>query len=502
MSNFSAELLQKAAAGDQDAITALYNMTYSSVYKTAKAMIADEDAVLDIVQDSFIKGFQSLEQLDEAQNFRAWMKRIATNKAKDWLKKKKPILFTELANEDGEIPEYRDEKIEHLPEEVLDRKETARLMKQILGSLSEDQRLVIGMFYYEEMGVRQIAELLDCSENTVKSRLNYGRRKIEAKVQELEKKGTKLYSLAPLPFLLWLFFMDRKAEEAPAPGVLDGIKAQCVRIIGTGAKAAVAGAKALAAKIIAAVLAVTMAGGAIAAVSLGNREAPRHTEPPTSGESVPSSPDAETEPASTEAASLPTETTDSELTAYEQVLLDYENPYRTDSEKWLVDPDTYHQQYSYLNTAKLDSYHQYAQFGETDYYYAYADLDGNGIRELLISEFPLVEPHHRIISVYSFDGKDAVELIECGDSNTAELCTDGSIILTEGTVLNGISSVCVLDDSGVYPKILVQHQYDLYADTYQNESQTLSSQGYYETYMPNGSWELEWKLLCTKNKKF
>ena len=54
MSEFTGKLIRKAAAGDQDAITELYELTYSSVYKTVKSMIADEDTVLDIVQDSFI----------------------------------------------------------------------------------------------------------------------------------------------------------------------------------------------------------------------------------------------------------------------------------------------------------------------------------------------------------------------------------------------------------------------------------------------------------------
>ena len=167
MSEFTDKLIRMAAAGDQDAITELYELTYSSVYKTVKSMIADEDTVLEIVQASFIKGFQSLDQLDTPENFRAWMKRIATNKAKDYLKKKKPILFTDMANEDGEEIDFRDDCLDHCPEEVLDRKETARLMQEILSTLSEDQRLVIGMFYYEEMSVREIAETLGCSENTV-----------------------------------------------------------------------------------------------------------------------------------------------------------------------------------------------------------------------------------------------------------------------------------------------------------------------------------------------
>ena len=301
MSEFTSKLIRKASAGDQDAITELYELTYSSVYKTVKSMIADEDTVLDIVQDSFIKGFQSLDQLDAPENFRAWMKRIATNKAKDYLKKKKPILFTDMASEDGEEIDFRDDCLDHCPEEVLDRKETARLMQEILATLSEDQRLVIGMFYYEEMSVREIAETLGCSENTVKSRLNYGRKKVEVKVKELEKRGTKLYSLAPLPFLLWLFRMDAEAAEIPSGMVLEAVTAECAATgtaaagsagaataASSGAKAAAgAGIKALTTKIIAGVLAVSVVGGGtMLALSSNDREEAESTQQIVSTETV------------------------------------------------------------------------------------------------------------------------------------------------------------------------------------------------------------------------
>ena len=86
----------------------------------------------------------------------------------------------------------------------MDQKETSRLVREILDTLPEDQRIVVGMYYYDQLSVSEIAEELECSENTVKSRLNYGRKKIQGKVLELEKKGTKLYNLAPLPFFIWL----------------------------------------------------------------------------------------------------------------------------------------------------------------------------------------------------------------------------------------------------------------------------------------------------------
>ncbi|MDE7477019.1 MAG: sigma-70 family RNA polymerase sigma factor, partial [Lachnospiraceae bacterium] len=71
-------------------------------------------------------------------------------------------------------------------------------------------------FYYEEMSVKEIAAAMGVSESAVKSRLMYGRKKIEKKVRELEKQGTKLYGLSPLPFLL-LLFRNQKAYAAEVP---------------------------------------------------------------------------------------------------------------------------------------------------------------------------------------------------------------------------------------------------------------------------------------------
>ena len=56
----------------------------------------------------------------------------------------------------------------------------------------------------EMKNIREIAATLGCSENTVKSRLNYGRQNLKKKAEELQKKGYKLYSVAPLPLFLYL----------------------------------------------------------------------------------------------------------------------------------------------------------------------------------------------------------------------------------------------------------------------------------------------------------
>ena len=215
-----AALVAQARSGDQQAVAALYELTYNAVYHTVKSMIKDEDAVFDILQDAYMKAFTNLERFDGGEKFEPWVRQIAANTARDWLKKKRPLLFSELsAGDDGEIPAeafFEDEREAHLPDVSLDREETSRLIREIIGELPEDQRAAIGMFYYEELSVKEIAAAMGATENAVKSRLLYGRRKIEKKVREMEKNGTKLYGLAPVPFLL-LLLRGQKAYAAEMP---------------------------------------------------------------------------------------------------------------------------------------------------------------------------------------------------------------------------------------------------------------------------------------------
>ena len=480
MNEISKEMLALAAKGNQYAIEDLYRLTYNSVYKAAKALIQDEDAVLDIVQDSYVKAFQSLDQLDNPENFRAWIKRIAINKAKDYLKKKKPILFSEMANEDGEEIDFRDENLDHLPEAVLDRKETTRLMDEILGSLSEDQRMAIGLHYYQEMSIKEIAELIGCSENTVKSRLNYGRKKVEVKVKELEKRGTKLYSLAPLPFLLWLFRMDAEATQIPSAVVLEGITAKCAAgsaasagAAGAGARAAAhagakaatgAGAKALTTKIIAGVLAVTVAGGGtMLALSSNNRGEADPTQQIVSTETAAP---AETDQPIETTLPVEQETTIPETTvetvsavaaeeAYQAITAEYQAVLGVDSATFLNDPDNYFNG----DHMAIRYYHMY--HGD-NFYYAYMDIDGNGMEELLIGFGP--EDYIRFVDLYGFDGERAVQLIDeptLGDRSRLTLMEDGSLYLYgSGGAGSGVHILWRISDSGYGVNKIYEYSFD------------------------------------------
>ena len=152
-------------------------------------------------------------------------------------------------------------------------------MKEIIDTLTDEQRICVTMFYMEQMSVKEMASVLEVSENTVKSRLNYGRQKIKDKVLDLEKKGTKLYGLAPIPFFLLLLKEDVKAAQATqipsmSAAVSSATKAVTTAagtgstVAGTTAATVAAGAgKGIATKVIAGIVAGTLVvGGGAAAI--------------------------------------------------------------------------------------------------------------------------------------------------------------------------------------------------------------------------------------------
>ena len=182
-------LVQKARENDQEALAEIYKISSPAVYKTIRVLIKDEDTVYDILQDTYVKAFTRLNQLQNPDKLIPWLKMIANNLAKDWLKKSKPVFFTDIygGEELEDIPfeeSIEDVRSELNPEMAMDQQEAKRLVMEILDHLPEDQRVVIGMFYYEEMSVKDIAQTLGVSENTVKSRLSYGRKKIKEQVMD------------------------------------------------------------------------------------------------------------------------------------------------------------------------------------------------------------------------------------------------------------------------------------------------------------------------------
>ena len=225
------KVVKAALKGDENAFAQLYEYTQHDMYYIALKYMKNEDDAMDVVQDSYIKAWRYLGTIRDPEHFPSWMGRIVANTARNMLARKKPLLFSEMnqENEDGDLFEYEieDEKAQYQPEQNYTQKETQELVHELIDSLSDEQRLCILMYHLDDQSIKDIAVTFGISENTVKSRLLYGRKAIKTKAEALQKKGYQLYTAAPVGLLLYLLLSDRKSDvyAATAQAVLQAQRA-------------------------------------------------------------------------------------------------------------------------------------------------------------------------------------------------------------------------------------------------------------------------------------
>lgn len=232
--------IAQAVKGDERGFAYLYEQTYQKKYYLALQYMKNKEAAEDVLQEAYLKAFQKLQTLQNPEAFEGWLGMIVANTAKNMLAKKNPMLFSELAV-DGEGEEYvydvEDDNPENQPELAYTQEETKELVYEMMDTLSEEQRMCILMFHIENISISEIARAMDCSENTVKSRLNYGRKNLKSKAEEMQKKGYRLYSVAPIPLLLYLLSTDQKVMAAEPAFRMAGEKVEAVVLKKATAKA-------------------------------------------------------------------------------------------------------------------------------------------------------------------------------------------------------------------------------------------------------------------------
>ncbi len=207
------EAVEQAKAGREEGFSYLYEMTYRNKLYIAMKYMKNEDEAMDVLHDSYVKAFERLSGLQDANSFPGWLSTIVANTARNALRDRHTVNFSDMQREDqdGETFEYSiaDENMTAQPEMACTTKETQEMVQELIGSLSDEQRMCVLMFHIEGYSIKDIATVLGCSENTVKSRLNYGRKNIKAKAEELQKKGYKLYSYTPMALLTYLLMAER-----------------------------------------------------------------------------------------------------------------------------------------------------------------------------------------------------------------------------------------------------------------------------------------------------
>jgi RNA polymerase sigma factor (sigma-70 family) len=187
----SDSLIGQAKAGDQNAQGRVVQLWYKRIYNFGYKFFQDHDMAMEVSQKTFISMCRNLSSLQDNSRFKSWLYKIAVNYCREEARKRKgnrSLSFDVVWNREAEESPRWETSSNRFdsPERQLQHQELADVLQAALMEVNEEQREVVIMKEYEGLKFREIAEILNISENTAKSRMYYG---LDALRKVLEKKN-------------------------------------------------------------------------------------------------------------------------------------------------------------------------------------------------------------------------------------------------------------------------------------------------------------------------
>jgi RNA polymerase sigma-70 factor (ECF subfamily) len=172
--------IAKVINGDTNAFASLVDAYKNMVFSLAFKMTKNREEAEEISQDSFIKAYKNLSKFKGDSKFSTWLYRIAYHTCLDNIKKNK------YHNNTFEINEITFNQIKATETilEGIERKERAKIMEICLDKLPDEERIIIWMFYYDELSLKEIMEVTSLSEANLKVKLHRARKKLLTIVEE------------------------------------------------------------------------------------------------------------------------------------------------------------------------------------------------------------------------------------------------------------------------------------------------------------------------------
>ncbi len=186
-------LVQNAQNGDKDAFHDLHQLFWRQIRYFIWKTLKNESDVEDVLQETFIEAYRHLPQLKDPTVFRPWLYKIALYQCNRLFRRKRPLVFSDM--EESVVAAIPDETAEFLPLSVLENKEAGALILRMVDQLPDEQRVTLTLFYFQQMTIAEIARIMDCPENTVKSRMRYAKRTLRGQIEKEQQNGTLIYSL-------------------------------------------------------------------------------------------------------------------------------------------------------------------------------------------------------------------------------------------------------------------------------------------------------------------
>lgn len=161
-------LVRRAQNGEKDAFLKLMKNNELAMYRAAKAILPTEEDVEDAVQETVCKAFAGLSGLRQPRYFKTWLTRILLNCCYDLLRQQRgelPLeLFYDSAQSDGWSGGESDNSLD---------------IQALLSALDPNDRLILTLYYLNDLSVKEVSRLLSLSESAVKKRLFRGRKRFQ-----------------------------------------------------------------------------------------------------------------------------------------------------------------------------------------------------------------------------------------------------------------------------------------------------------------------------------
>ena len=180
-------VVRQVQAGDLGAFDRLIVKYRSRIYGVIYNLTSNREDAADLTQDTFIKAFQSIHRFQGQASFFTWLYRIAINSTLSHLRRNRSRSFFSLESINSEEPASR-EIIAALTDKTgADRdahvRELQEKLNEAMQKLSINHRTVVTLYEIDGMSHQNIAEVMNCSVGTVRSRLHYAKQLLQAELQ-------------------------------------------------------------------------------------------------------------------------------------------------------------------------------------------------------------------------------------------------------------------------------------------------------------------------------
>lgn len=165
------DLILKIQGGNLDALGEIYDRHRHLVFRTALAICNDPEAAADLLQDVFLRLHRFAARIDPDRPLEPWLYRVTANQTYTWVKR-----HQRWSHPLEEIAEWLSSGVKHSPQYITEQDDESKRIQAAIAKLSLPHRVVVVMYYINDLSLHEIAEILEIPEGTVKSRLHYGRR--------------------------------------------------------------------------------------------------------------------------------------------------------------------------------------------------------------------------------------------------------------------------------------------------------------------------------------